>query len=118
MRRKVTCTAATATGERAALLIAQLDLADLVVLGGPDGLAADVAGAAGPQRYEPRVRDGAWADAAGSDVVVLDAVAEATATEIASRCPGAVIVVATPSPAGDVAALLDATRMPRAHVLG
>src|SRR3954466_10269878 len=95
MRRNVTCTAATRTGEVAALLIAQLDLTALVVLGGPDGLADDVAGAAGAQGYEPRVRAGGWADAAGSDLVVVDAVTDGVGAEIAARCSGAVVVVAT-----------------------
>jgi malate/lactate dehydrogenase len=118
MRRKVTCTASTRAGELAALLIAQLDLAALVLLGGPDGLADDVAGAAAPQGYEPRVRAGSWADAAGSDLVVLDAIAEGTAAEIAARCSGAVVVVATPTPVADVRRLLDATRLPRARIIG
>ncbi|HWH94751.1 MAG TPA: hypothetical protein VNT03_12900 [Baekduia sp.] len=118
MRRKVTCTAATQTGEVAALLIAQLDLAALVVLGGPQGLAGDVAGAASAQRYEPRVDGGGWADAAGADVVVLDVVGEETAREIAARCGGAVVVVATASPVVDVERLLEGTHLPRARIVG
>jgi malate/lactate dehydrogenase len=118
MRRNVTCTAATRTGQVAALLIAQLDLAALVVLGGPDGLADDVAGAAAAQGYEPRVRAGGWADAAGADLVVVDALAGDTAAEIAARCAGAVVVVATADPAGDVQRLLDTTHLPRARILG
>src|SRR3954454_6481916 len=98
MRRKVACTASTRTGELAALLIAQLDLTALVVLGASDGLADDLAGAAAAQGYEPRVRAGTWADAAGADLVVLDAVADDTAAEIAARCAGAVVVVATADP--------------------
>jgi hypothetical protein len=118
MRRKVTCTATTQTGELAALLIAQLDLSALVLVGAPDGLADDVAGAAVHQGYEPRVRAGGWADAAGAELVVVDAVGEDTAREIAQRCSGAVVVVATEDPVRDVAALLDATRLPRARVVG
>lgn len=118
MRRKVTCTAATRTGQVAALLIAQLDLTALVLLDGPDGLADDVAGAAPSQGYEPRVRAGTWADAAGSDLVVLDVVAEDTAAEIAARCAGAVVVVATPTPVADVDRLLVGTRLPRARIVG
>src|SRR4051794_3823887 len=102
MRRKQTCTDATPTGERAPLLIAQLGLAELVVQGGADGLGHGLAAAGGPLRYEPRVRAGAWAGAAGSDVVVLDAVADGAAQEIAARCAGAVVVVATPAPVSDV----------------
>lgn len=118
MRHKVTCTAFSAIGELAALLIAQLDLAALVVLSGPEGLADDVAGAAPAQGYEPRVRAGTWADAAGSDLVVLDAVGDDTAAEIAARCAGAVVVVATPTPVADVDRLLADTRLPRARIVG
>jgi hypothetical protein len=118
MRRKVTCTARSRTGEMAALLIAQLDLSALVLLGGPEGLADDVAGAAVHQGYEPRVRAGGWADASGSDVVVVDAIGADTAQEIAERCSGAVVVVATADPVGDVQRLLDGTRLPRARIVG
>jgi malate/lactate dehydrogenase len=118
MRRKLTCTASTRTGEVAALLIAQLDLTALVVLDGPEGLAGDVAGAAVAQGYEPRVRAGSWADAAGSDLVVLDTVSPEAAQEIAARCAGAVVVVATPDVVGDVAALLEQTHLPRARIVG
>jgi malate/lactate dehydrogenase len=118
MRHKVTCTAFTQIGELAALLIAQLDLAALVVLSGPEGLADDVAGAASSQGYEPRVRAGAWADAAGSDLVVVDAVGDDTAAEIAARCAGAVVVVVTPTPVADVDRLLAETRLPRARIVG
>lgn len=118
MRCKLTCTTVTRTGELAALLIAQLDLAALVVLSGPEDLAADLAGAAAAQGYEPRVRAGTWADAAGSDVVVLDAVDDDTGAEIASRCAGAVVVVATPTPVADVGRLLAETRLPRARIIG
>lgn len=118
MRCKVTCTAQTRTGELAALLIAQLDLVTLVLLDAAEGLAEDLAGAAPAQGYEPRVRPGGWADAAGSDLVVLDVVTPQTGTEIAARCAGAVVVVATPTPVADVEALLDQTRLPRARIVG
>jgi malate/lactate dehydrogenase len=118
MRRNVTCTAQTFRGELAALLVAQLDLSALVLLGGRDGLAEDLVGAAASLGYEPRVRDGGWAEAAGADVVILDAIADDTAAEIAARCSGAVVVVATPTPVTDVQRLLDATQMPRARVIG
>src|SRR5689334_11040634 len=113
MRRKVTCTAQTRTGELAALLLAQLDLSALTLLGGTAGLADDLQGAALAQGYEPRVRAGAgWADAAGADLVVLDAIGDDAGAEIAARCAGAVVVVATADPAGDVRRLLGATHMP------
>jgi malate/lactate dehydrogenase len=118
MRGKVTCTATTRTGEIAALLIAQLDLSALVVLSGPEDLAEDLVGAASAQGYEPRVRAGSWADAAGSDLVVLDAVADDTAVEIAGRCSGAVVIVATPAPVADVERLLAGTHLPRARIIG
>jgi malate/lactate dehydrogenase len=118
MRSKVTCTAQTFTGELIALLIAQLDLSVLFVLGGREGLADDLSGAAAPQGYEPRVRAGTWADAGGSDLVVVDKIDQDTGKEIAQRCAGAVVVVATPTPVTDVQRLLDATRLPRARIVG
>jgi hypothetical protein len=118
MRRKVTCIAATRTGEVCALLVAQLDLTALTVLGGDD-LAEDLRGAAVSQGFEPRVRAGAgWADAAGSDLVVLDAVDTEACAEIAARCAGAVVVVASADAVGDVGRLLAATHLPRARVVG
>ena len=118
MRSKVTCTAQTFTGELVALLIAQLDLSALVLLGGRTGLSEDLAGAATSQGFEPRVGAGTWPDAAGSDLVVLDAVADDTGLEIAQRCAGAVVIVATATPVTDVRRLLDATRLPRARIFG
>jgi malate/lactate dehydrogenase len=118
MRSKVTCTAQTFTGELIALLIAQLDLSVLVLLGGREGLADDLAGAAGPQGYEPRVHAGTWADAGGSDLVIVDAIAQDTGQEVAKRCPGAVVIVATPTPVTDVQRLLAVTRLPRARIIG
>jgi malate/lactate dehydrogenase len=118
MRSKVTCTAQTFTGELVALLIAQLDLSALVLLGGREGLADDLASAAPSLRYEPRVRAGTWSDAGGSDLVVLDTVADDDGLEIAQRCAGAVVIVATSTPITDVQRLLDATRLPRARILG
>jgi malate/lactate dehydrogenase len=118
MRSTLTCTAFTRTGELAALLIAQLDLAALVVLSGPNAVAEDLVGAASAQGYEPRVRAGSWADAAGSQVVVLDAVDDDTGAEIAARCAGAVVVVATPTPVADVDRLLAETHLPRARIVG
>jgi hypothetical protein len=120
LRRKVTCSTATRTGQAAALLIMQLDLAALTLLGGDEAvtLAVDLADAAETQGYEPRVRSGGWADAAGADLVVLDAVADGDGAEIAARCAGAVVVVASDDPVGDVERLLAETRLPRARVVG
>jgi malate/lactate dehydrogenase len=118
MRSKVTCTAETFTGELIGLLIAQLDLSVLVLLGGREGLAEDLAGAAGPQGYEPRIHAGTWTDAGGSDLVIVDAIDQNTGEEIARRCAGAVVIVATPTPVTDVQRLLGATRLPRARIVG
>jgi malate/lactate dehydrogenase len=118
MRSRVTCTATSRIGRTAALLVAQLDLADLVVVGDDDGLAGDLAGAAAALGYDPRVRAGAWADAAGSDLVVVDTVVEGTGAELAARCAGAVVIVATGAPVPDVTLLLAETRLPRARVFG
>jgi hypothetical protein len=49
---------------------------------------------------------------------VLDAVGETTAAEVAARCPGAVVIVVTPTPVADVDRLLADTRLPRARILG
>jgi malate/lactate dehydrogenase len=118
MRSKVTCTAETFTGELVGLLIAQLDLSILVLLGGREELADDLVGAAGPQGFESRVHAGTWADAGGSDLVVVDAIDQDTAREIAQRCASAVVIVATPTPVTDVQRLLDATHLPRARIIG
>jgi malate/lactate dehydrogenase len=118
MRSKVTCTAETFTGDLLGLLIAQLDLSVLVLIGGREGLADDLVGAARPQGYEPRVYAGTWADAGGSDLVVVDAIDQDTGQEIAQRCAGAVVIVATPTPVTDVQRLLEATRLPRARIIG
>ncbi len=118
MRSKVTCTAQTFTGELIALLIAQLDLSALVLLGGREGLADDLVGAAASQGYEPRVRAGTWSDAAGSDLVVLDMATDEAGREIAQRCAGAVVIVATATPVTDVQRVLDATLLPRARIIG
>jgi malate/lactate dehydrogenase len=50
--------------------------------------------------------------------VVIDAIDQDTGQEIAQRCAGAVVVVATPTPVTDVQRLLDATRLPRARIIG
>jgi malate/lactate dehydrogenase len=119
MRCKVTCTARTRTGEVAALLLAQLDLTALTLLGGAPELAADLQGAAVAQGYEPRVRAGAgWDDAAGADLVVVDAIGADTGAEIAARCAGAVVIVATPQPEQDVQDLLASTHLPPARIIG
>jgi hypothetical protein len=77
-------------GALTCLLVAQLDLADLVVLDGDVRLADDLAGAAGPQGYEPRVRAGGWAEAAGADVVLRDVrVGAEGVREILEMKPGA-----------------------------
>jgi malate/lactate dehydrogenase len=118
MRRKVMCTTQTPTGAYAALLVAQLDLTALVLLDGPEALAEDLVSAAAALRYEPRVRAGGWPEAAGADLVVLDVVDDEMTQQLAARCAGAVIVLATATPVADVERVLDGTRLPRSHVLG
>ncbi|MBI5106932.1 MAG: hypothetical protein HZB46_18450 [Solirubrobacterales bacterium] len=102
----------------AALLIAQLDLADVVLLGARAGLADDLDACGDLLGYEPRVTAGDWPDLGGSDVVVLAGVGQRTGKELADRCAHAVVVVASGDQAGDVAALLEATHFPRARILG
>jgi hypothetical protein len=118
MRRKVTCTPATEVGALIALLVAQLDLADVVLLDAPAAQAADLAEAGDVLGFQPRVTAGGWEDAAGSDLVLLAVVDDATGAEVARRCSGAVVVVATEDATGDVERLLDETLFPRGRLLG
>ena len=75
-------------------LLAELDIADVAVVGTGD------------------------LDLGGSDVVVVTALDEAVAREIAVRSPDAVVIVASDSAGADCAALLEQTRFPRARVVG
>ena len=77
-------------------------------------------------RFTHTLSEGDWVDVvgepdlAGAHVVVIgDGVDVAdTATRIARRAPGAVIVVATGDPKGGVREALAASLLPRARVLG
>src|SRR3954470_11186809 len=124
MRRKVTCTPATEVGALIALLVAQLDLADVVLLDAPAAQAVDLAEAGDVLGFQPCVTAGGWEDAAGSDLVLLAVVDDATVADaapaagVARRCSGAVVVVATEDATGDVERLLDETLFPRGRLLG
>ena len=118
MWRKLTCTLTNEVGWTAALLVAQLDLADVVLLDAAHDAASDLAAAGAVLGFAPRVTAGGWEDAAGSDVVVLSALGEDAGRELRRRCSGAVVIVATATPADDVARLLDETLLPRARLVG
>jgi malate/lactate dehydrogenase len=118
MRRKITVIGDSETAAVAALLLARREIADLLLVEAREGLARDLAAAAEAERFAAWVSEGDWVDAAGSSVVVATAVPDGTARELAARCPGSVVVVATDDPAADVAALLDATRFPRGRIVG
>jgi len=118
MRRKITVIGDSQAAAVAALLLARRELADLLLVGAGDGLAGDLCAAAEAEGFAGWVAAGDWRDAAGSDVVVAGAVPDGTGEEIAARCPGAVVVVATDEPGADVGALLTATRFPRGRVIG
>lgn len=126
MRSKITVVGSDDVSAGVALLLAQRDYADLVVLDAAEGraadLARDVAQASALLDHEPRITGTAdWADASGSDVVILaadrDAVAGST-QEIARRCPDAVVIVVT-EPVEEMCTILrDATLFTRSHVFG
>jgi hypothetical protein len=119
MRRKVTCTVSDRVGDLAAMLIARLDLADVVLVGGEDGDPAhDLTRAGEVLGFAPRVSAGGWEQAAGSDVVVLADAPAGVEDELTRRSPGAVVVVATERATADVARLLDATLFPRGRMVG
>jgi hypothetical protein len=118
MRRKVTCTLTNEVGWTAALLVARLDLADVVLLGASPEAAADLAAAGEVLGSGPRVTAGGWEEAAGSDVVLLAEAATDAGLEVRRRCSGSVVIVATETPAEDVARLLGETLLPRGRLIG
>src|SRR3954465_4294920 len=109
MRRKISIIGDSETAAVAALLLARRELADIVLVAARDGLAADLEAAAAAEGFAAWVRAGDWVDAAGSDVVVAGELPDGAAEELAARCPGAVVVVATEATTGDVTSLLDIT---------
>jgi malate dehydrogenase len=113
-------------GAHVALLLAQRDYADLVVLDADDGRAGDaardVAQASALLDHEPRIAGtDDWAEASGSNIVVLTAdrdVITASVGDIARRCPDAVVIVVS-EPVEEMCTILrDATLFTRSHVFG
>jgi malate/lactate dehydrogenase len=118
MRRKITVIGDSETAATAALLLARREIADILLVDTRDGLARDLEAAAEAEGFAHWATEGDWVDAAGSSIVVAAAMPDGAASELAARCPGSVVVVATADPATDVAALLDATRFPRGRIIG
>ena len=126
MRSKITVVGAGDGSAYIALLLAERDYADLVVLDAVEGraseLARDVAQASALLDHEPRITGtDDWAEASGSNVVILaadrDVVAGST-QDIARRCPDAVVIVIT-EPVEEMCAILrDATLFTRSRVFG
>lgn len=96
------------------MLLAQDDLADLVIFGGDPVDHAEAAGVAG---FVSRAIAGDWAQAAGSHIVVL-AGASDVAGQLRTRCPDAVVIVAGDGVDQHVNELLAQTRFPRGRVIG
>lgn len=118
MRRKITVIGQGPAAAAAALLLAQRDVADLVLVGLAAEVAEDLAAAGAVLGFAPELAAGAWLETAGSDAVVLTELPEDAARELGERCPDAVLVLATPEPAEAVAVVLDATHLPRSRVVG
>jgi malate/lactate dehydrogenase len=118
MRRKITVIGDSETAAVAALALARREVADILLIGGREGLVGDLEAAAQVEGFAPWVAEGDWVDAAGSSIVIAAAVPDGVAEQLAARCPGAIVVVATADPAADVRALLDGTRFPRGRILG
>jgi hypothetical protein len=83
--------------------------------GGGEGLASTLSAG---DRADVVTVSGAWADLAGSEVVVLGGGADvpAAAGEVARRAPAAVVVLATADGERDCAAALEASLLPRPRV--
>lgn len=129
MRRKITVVGAGAVGSATALLLGRRPDADVVLVDADAARARaralDLTAAVALDAGAGRVSPGGWADVAGSHVVVLAlggpdplaALAE-VGTELARRCPDAVVVVLTTPVDAATHAVLEATRFPRGQVLG
>jgi len=129
MRRKITVVGAGAVGSATALLLGRRPDADIVLLDAVEpraqARALDLTAAVALSAGAGRVEGGGWAQAAGSEVVViavggpqaLEAVANVS--EIVSRrCPDAVVIVVTTPVDEATRVALEATRFPRGRVLG
>lgn len=125
MTSKITVVGREVTTAAIALLLAQRDCADLVLLdagGAAPAPARDAAEAAVLLGGEPRVTGAEdWAEAAGSSLVVICADRETVARssgEISRRCPDAVVIVVS-DPVEEMCMLVrEATLFTRSHVLG
>lgn len=129
MRRKITVVGAGAVGSATALLLGRRPDADVVLLDVDEARARaralDLTAAVALDAGAGRVEGGTWAQAAGSEVVViavggaqaLDAV-HSVCVDVARRCPDAVVVVVTTPVDAATRAALDATRFPRSRVFG
>ncbi|PTL58244.1 lactate/malate family dehydrogenase [Paraconexibacter algicola] len=129
MRRKITVVGAGAVGSATALLLGRRPDADVVLVDADAARARaralDLTAAVALDAGAGRVSPGGWVDVAGSHVVVLAlggpdplaALAE-VGTELARRCPDAVVVVLTTPVDAATHAVLEATRFPRGQVLG
>ena len=108
-------------GARALSLLAQIDIAELLLVapgaaGTADEVAAAVARAGGRRRVHGSEDAG---DLRGSAVVVLAReVSDAELLELSRTAPGAVLVVAAGDIAEECGRVLDATSMPRPRVIG
>lgn len=130
MRRKITVVGTGAVGSATALLLGRLPDADVVLVdrevARARARALDLTAAVALHPGGTgRVAGGTWAEAAGSEVVVVTvggedpiAVVEDVAGEIARRCPDAVVVVVTTPVDPATRAVLETTRFPRGRVIG
>jgi len=129
MRGKITVVGTGAVGSATALLLGRRSDTDVVLLDRDTqrarARALDLTAAVALGAGAGRVYGGTWADAPGSDVVVialggpqtLEDVAE-VGIEIARRTPDAVVVVVTTPVDAATRVALDSTRLPRGRVIG
>nr|MBA3301167.1 hypothetical protein [Thermoleophilaceae bacterium] len=102
-----------------AALVAALDLADVVLVGGSEDLALDLNAAAALAEYEPRVSAGEWEDTDGSDVVVLcDGAVDEAMAQTRDRSPDAVVLVTAEPIELTCHAVVRITEFPRQRVIG
>lgn len=102
-----------------AALVAALDLADVVLVGGSEDLAADLNAAGALAEYEPRVVSGGWEDSDGSQIVLIaDGDVDAISEEIRDRSPDAMVLVACEPIEVSCHAVVRLTSFPRQRVIG
>jgi malate/lactate dehydrogenase len=114
MPRKISVIADGEHGALVALLLAERDYAEIILLGARG--AEDIAAACGTDR----VRHAADPqDTAGADVLVLAAEAgDEALRDLVSRSPGAIVIVAAAPVTSGCDRVLEAASPPRARVLG